>query len=50
MSKHLSIIIPAYNEENRIKGTIEVVYNYLLRQNYTWEVIVVSDGSKDRTV
>lgn len=50
MSKHLSVIIPAYNEENRIKGTLEAVYNYFLRQNYSWEVIVVSDGSKDRTV
>lgn len=50
MSKHLSVIIPAYNEENRIKGTLEAVYNYLSRQNYSWEVIVVSDGSNDRTV
>lgn len=50
MSKHLSVIIPAYNEENRVKGTLEAVYNYLSRQNYLWEVIVVSDGSKDRTV
>lgn len=50
MPKHLSVIIPAYNEENRIKGTIGEIYNYLKRQNYTWEIIVVSDGSKDRTV
>lgn len=50
MSKYLSVIIPAYNEENRIKGTLEAVYNYFSRQNYSWEVIVVSDGSKDRTV
>lgn len=50
MSKYLSVIIPAYNEENRIKGTLEAVYNYLLRQDYSWEVIVVSDGSRDRTV
>lgn len=50
MSKHLSVIIPAYNEERRIKITLEAVFNYLSRQNYSWEVIVVSDGSKDRTV
>ena len=49
MSKYLSVVIPAYNEENRIKGTLEAVYNYLSRQNYSWEVVVVSDGSKDRT-
>lgn len=50
MSKHLSVIIPAYNEENQIKGTLEAVYHYLLRQNYSWEAIVVSDGSNDKTV
>lgn len=48
--KHLSIIIPAYNEENRIKETLGEIYSYLTRQDYSWEVIVVSDGSKDRTV
>jgi len=50
MPKHLSVIIPAYNEENRIKETLSEVYSYLTRQNYSWEIIVVSDGSKDRTV
>jgi dolichyl-phosphate beta-glucosyltransferase len=50
MSKHLSVIIPAYNEENRIKETLGEIYNYLMRPNYSWEIIVVSDGSRDRTV
>jgi len=50
MSKYLSVIIPAYNEERRIKTTLEAVFNYLSRQSYNWEVVVVSDGSKDRTV
>ncbi|MDP2946410.1 MAG: dolichyl-phosphate beta-glucosyltransferase [Patescibacteria group bacterium] len=50
MSKHLSVIIPAYNEEHRIKATLEAVFNYLSRQNYSWEAIVVSDGSSDKTV
>ena len=50
MSKRLSVIIPAYNEEAQIKGTVESVYHYLSRQNYSWEAIVVSDGSFDKTV
>jgi len=50
MSKHLSVIIPAYNEERRIKATLEAVFNYLSRQDYSWEAIVVSDGSSDKTV
>lgn len=49
MSKHLSVIIPAYNEEDEIKSTLEAIYNYFSRQNYSWEAIIVSDGSKDRT-
>ncbi len=50
MSKHLSVIIPAYNEERQIKVTLEAIYNYLSRQDYSWEAIVVSDGSSDKTV
>ena len=45
----LSIIIPAYNEEDRIVRTIERTLAYLDRQSYTSEVIVVSDGSTDAT-
>jgi len=51
MSKHLSVIVPAYNEARRgIKTTLESFQNYFTRQNYSWEVIIVSDGSKDQTV
>lgn len=46
---HLSIIIPAYNEEKRIKNTILDVSRYLSKQNYDSEIIVVNDGSKDGT-
>lgn len=48
--KHLSVVIPAYNEEHRIKETLEAVYNYFVRQDYSWEAIIVSDGSTDKTV
>lgn len=47
----LSIVIPAYNEEKNIRsGVLEQVSNYLRQQKYTWEVLIVDDGSKDRTV
>jgi len=45
----LSIIIPAYNEEDRIIHTIHETLSYLNRQDYKSEVIVVSDGSTDST-
>jgi glycosyltransferase involved in cell wall biosynthesis len=46
---HLSIVIPAYNEENRIGRTLTETFDYLERQNYSSEVIVVNDGSTDHT-
>lgn len=45
----LSVVIPAYNEEKRLPKTLKAVVEYLKRQNYTWEIAVVNDGSKDRT-
>src|SRR3989344_1227887 len=45
----LSVVIPAYNEEKRLPHTLKAVTTYLLKQNYTWEVAVVDDGSKDAT-
>lgn len=46
---HLSVIIPAYNEAKRITETLISIRDYLSRQSYDWEVLVVSDGSKDNT-
>ena len=45
----LSIIIPAYNEERRLPGTLRAIDNYLKQQKYNYEIIVVNDGSKDKT-
>lgn len=45
----LSVVIPAYNEEDRIKPTLESIDAYLEKQPYHYEIIVVSDGSCDRT-
>jgi glycosyltransferase involved in cell wall biosynthesis len=46
---HLSIIIPAYNEERNIVGTIRDIYQYLRARNLEHEIIVVENGSKDQT-
>lgn len=47
---YLSIIIPAYNEERRLPNTLEQVLSFLAEQEYTAEVIVVENGSSDRTL
>ena len=47
---HLSVVIPAYNEEpNFKKGALDQVSKYLSKQQYSWEVLVVDDGSEDST-
>lgn len=47
---YLSIIIPAYNEEpNFKKGLIDEVPTYLEKQDYSYEVLIVDDGSSDNT-
>lgn len=43
-------MIPAYNEEENIKsGALGQVDDYLKRQKYSWEALVVNDGSTDKT-
>ena len=45
----LSLIVPAYNEENRLQTELPHVFEYL-RENFSrWEVLYVDDGSTDRT-
>lgn len=45
---YLSVIIPSYNEKvNLRKGVLDKINNYLSLQKYSWEVIVVDDGSND---
>lgn len=46
---HLSVVIPAYNEERRLPPTLDDVIQYLARQSYSAEIVVVDDGSVDRT-
>lgn len=46
----LSIVIPVYNEERRIADTLTRVLDYLGKQSYAGEIIVVDDGSQDNTL
>jgi glycosyltransferase involved in cell wall biosynthesis len=45
-----SIIIPAYNESQRIAATLERIGAYAREQKWELEVVVVNDGSRDNTV
>lgn len=45
----LSVVIPVFNEEKRVKKIADIV-SYLKKQPYPWEIIVVNDGSTDRTI
>lgn len=45
----LSVIIPAYNEGERITKTLESVNEYLKKQNYDYEIIVVANNCTDNT-
>jgi dolichyl-phosphate beta-glucosyltransferase len=54
-SVELSVIIPAYEEEKRLPVMLDECMEFLERKSkedstFTYEVIVVSDGSKDKTV
>src|SRR5688572_22709193 len=47
--KSLSVFLPAYNEEDSIASTVEGVVKVLKSLNLQWEVLVINDGSKDKT-
>jgi len=46
----ISLIIPAYNEENRLPRALEQVFTFLEQQSFPFEVVVVENGSTDRTL
>ena len=50
MSPSLSIIVPAYNEVERLGRTLRTINDYLEGQSFESELIVVDDGSSDDTV
>lgn len=49
MKPYLSVIIPAYNEAKRLPLTLIDIEKHLSRVDYSYEIIVVDDGSKDAT-
>lgn len=46
---HLSFVIPAYNEATRIEKSLQTALAYFSAQSYSWEILVVNDGSRDAT-
>jgi dolichyl-phosphate beta-glucosyltransferase len=46
---YLSIIIPAYNEENRLPATLQRILEYMALRDFSYEIVVVDDGSRDGT-
>jgi dolichyl-phosphate beta-glucosyltransferase len=46
----LALVIPAFNEENRLPKTLESVLPFLDQQHFTTEIIIVDDGSSDQTL
>lgn len=46
---HLSVVIPAYNEAERLPQTLSRVREYYAAQSFEYEIIVVNDGSEDNT-
>jgi glycosyltransferase involved in cell wall biosynthesis len=49
VTEPVSVILPAYNEEEAIAEQIKVIRNLLLSYKIKHEIIVVDDGSQDRT-
>jgi dolichyl-phosphate beta-glucosyltransferase len=46
----VSVIIPCYNEARNLeRGVLDEVYQYLVRQDYAWQVVIVNDESTDNS-
>jgi dolichyl-phosphate beta-glucosyltransferase len=48
-SPELSIVVPCYNEEQRLPHTVELIERYLASNGPSYELILVDDGSSDGT-
>ncbi len=47
--KSISVVVPAYNEEERLPASLSRILSYLEEGGYAYEVLVVDDGSTDST-
>jgi glycosyltransferase involved in cell wall biosynthesis len=47
----ISIVLPCYNEEAILQSNLEIVIDYLKSEGdkYNWEIVLINDGSKDKT-
>lgn len=50
MELKLSVVIPTFNEEKRLPQTLQEIRPWLDRFTFDYEVLIVDDGSRDRTV
>ncbi len=46
---YLSVVVPAYKEKEQIGGNLLEIESFLSAKNFTYEIIVVADGSPDNT-
>jgi dolichyl-phosphate beta-glucosyltransferase len=46
---HVSIVIPAFNEARRLPTSFEAIVTDLAKRPFSWEIVVVDDGSTDGT-
>jgi glycosyltransferase involved in cell wall biosynthesis len=47
----ISVVVPCYNEEAILPGNLDTIINYLKSKadKYRWEILIINDGSKDKT-
>lgn len=46
---YLSLVVPAYNEEDILEDNLKEIILFLKKKKYFWEIIVANDGSRDKT-
>lgn len=49
LQPHISVMVPAYNEEKNIAQTLQNIRSVLQQMSPHWDIVVVDDGSRDRT-